>query len=381
MKRSLLLSLAIMSLLMLDCATDVLAAVSVSDIDQAVAKSGVFPGGSKVSASIQASEVLISTSARNATDDDLKIQTVLLARKIFEADPSLVRVTAHYYAANPSTYKKVTISTLDVKAFGAGLADQNELIKTIAVSQETDLRFSEGQKPSESKSTSSSSEAAKSDESSGSVKDDKDKHDKDKSEKNEKDEMDEKEKSDKVKVQKKGAYEKVSAFGMTLFYPSDWTIEYPKKDRGDHAVYKLVSTHNEYVELKYYPAATSPEAVLEEAYQSHKKNDSEHQRVGLPLYLKFGVGNSLKGAQVGFWHVKESDSNGRQKIYERQVSFGWPKRVYKLKCRAGAQSAGSFSGDFDKLLSSITIAGVGAPPKAGSAQLKTGAPAKIAPRK
>lgn len=373
MKRSLLLSVAVMSLLTLDCATHVLAAVSANDIDQAVAKSGVLPEGSKVSASVQGSEVLISTSARNATDDDLKIQTVLLARKIFETDPSLVRVTAHYYAASPSSFKKVTISTLDVKAFGAGLADQNELIKTIVVSQETDSRFSEGPKANESKSASSSAEAAKSDESSGSVKDDKD--NKDKSEK------DEKEKSDKEKVQKKGPYEKVSAFGMTLFYPSDWTIEYPKKDRGDHAVYKLVATHNEYVELKYYAAGTSPEAVLEEAYQSHKKNDTDHQRVGLPLYLKFGVGNALKGAQVGFWHVKENDSNGRQKIYERQVSFGWPKRVYKLKCRAGAQNAGSFSRDFDKLLSSISIAGVSAPQKDGNAQIKTGAPAKIAPRK
>lgn len=375
MKVSLVLSAAVMLALSLLCSGSVLAAASTSDIDQAVVKSGVFPEGSKVSATIQGSEVLISTSARSATDDDLKIQTVLLARKIFETDPSLVRVTAHYYAANPSTYRKVTISTLDVKAFGAGLADQNELIKTIAVSQETDSRFSDAQKSNDSNSSSTAADT-KNDDTSGLGKEDKDQSGKDKSEKVEK-EKDDKER----KAQSKEAYEKVSAFGMTLFYPSDWTLEYPKKDRGDHSVYRLVASHNEYVELKYYPAGTSPEAVLEEAYQSHKKNDIDHQRVGLPLYLKFGVGGSLKGAQVGFWHVKENDSNGRQKIYERQVSFGWPKRVYKLKCRAGSQNAGAFSGAFDKLLSSISIAGVSVQANAANAQTKTGAPAKIAPRK
>lgn len=349
-----------MLLLLVVSVIPAIAALNPSEIDQAVLKSGVFPDGTKVAATIQGVEVLLSTAARSATDDDLKIQTVLLARKIFEMDPSLLRVTAHYYGANPSSYKKVSISTLDVKAYNAGLADQNELLKTIAVSSENDIRFTEKKIAPDSKSLDplSGSGAGGSNESKTDMAPERTKDSKDAKE-----------------TQKKGAYEKVTAYGMTLFYPSDWELEYPKKDRGDHAVYKLKSSHNEYVELKYYAGAVSAQAVLDSSYSTHRRTDADHQRVNLPPTLKFGVGNALKGCQVGFYHTKEDKADGNQKIYERQLSFGWPKRVYKLKCRAGVQQAGNFSALFEKLLSSISVDGV--PATSG----KTGAAPKSSPLK
>lgn len=327
-------------------AADAQAALTVSEINQAVAKSGVFPEATKVSAVIQGVEVLISTSARNSTDDDLKIQTVLLARKIFEADQAILRVTAHYYGANPSAYKKVSVSTLDVKAYSAGLADQAELLKSITVVPETDSRFADSGKSSGS---SAQAESQSDKDTKGETKE------KEASKGNDGEKISGKNSKDSKEPIKKGPYEKVTVYGMTLFYPSDWEIDYPKKDRGDHLAYKLKASHNEYVELKYYPGAVSPEAVLESAYSSHKKTDADHQRVALPLKLKIGVGKSLNAAQVGFWHTKEDKAEGNHKIYERQVSFGWPKRVYKLKCRSSSEQAGNFSAVFEKLLSSISV--------------------------
>ena len=379
-----------------------MAALSGVDLESVVAKSGVLPAGTKVSALVQGNEILLSTISRSTNDNDLKIEAVLLARKIFEADPSLVRVSLHYFDILPTTYKKITVSIADVKAYSAGLTDQNELLQSLVVTQETDNRFA---KPDSSRESGTAAGQEKDKNkiggTSGGGSDTKSGSDaagtgatvpKDQpAPKNQSDQTGAKDpneiasafgdKNNSIKSVEKNPYATVTIKGLTLYYPSIWSAEYPDKDVGDHAILKLVLRHSEYVELKYYDKAESPKAVLDSSYKSHAKRDENHQKVNVPLMIRFGVGKACTGVQVAFYHTKTTKVEGTEAIFERHVSFGWPNRVYKLKCRANRANAGAFNAEFEKLLNSITLLGVKVPATAPKASGSGGKAASSVPIK
>jgi hypothetical protein len=79
--------------------------------------------------------VYISTFMhRSATEDDLKIDALLMSKVVMEAAPDVDRVVVVFFsAADVATYRQVSIKKIDIKAFEGGDVNRAELLKTIEV--------------------------------------------------------------------------------------------------------------------------------------------------------------------------------------------------------------------------------------------------------
>lgn len=118
-----------------------LAAISPDDVITAIEKAKILAPGIRVSVtqSKEAKEELNITTFRNvkAEDKDCKIEAVLMAKTAMDLDPtSVTRVQVYFYSsAMTGKYKKVTVTAGDVKAFGAGAMSQEQLLKSIDISE------------------------------------------------------------------------------------------------------------------------------------------------------------------------------------------------------------------------------------------------------
>jgi hypothetical protein len=115
------------------------AAVSATDVVNVVEKAKILSTGTRVSAAINGPEVYISTykNAR-ATDNDCKIEAVLIAKTVMDLAPAdITRATVYFYStANINKRKFVTVTAGDVKAFGAGQLGQEQLLSSLTVKDE-----------------------------------------------------------------------------------------------------------------------------------------------------------------------------------------------------------------------------------------------------
>lgn len=88
----------------------------------------------RMQASINGKEVVITTYLNpKATDNDCKIDAVLIAKKVMDADPAevdLVKII-YYDSSNVKKYRQVTVRSGDVKAFGSGQISQDTLLADI----------------------------------------------------------------------------------------------------------------------------------------------------------------------------------------------------------------------------------------------------------
>lgn len=346
------------------------AAMSNADLEQVISKAGVLPEGAKTTVAVQGSEALLSTNSHNANDNDLKIEAVLLARKIFESEPTLVRVSVHYYGANQAEYKKISVSSADVKAYSAGLTTQTELLTSLVITQETDVRFSKNaSKGDDSQSADKSSEksAAKSAAadpdsaetssalSTGDKKPDGPGAREGDSKVSSAGKELEKDKGKSEQEKKKGTFEKLTAEGLTIYYPAEWEKRWTE-DKDDPSIYQLKFAHNDYVEMKYYPNAVSVQAIYDSAHKAHLRY-KDYQAVKVSPLVKFGANKSMVGIQSSFWHTKHNKAQDiTSVVFERHVCFGVPKRVYRLKCRASKANAGYMNAAFEKILTSAAYA-------------------------
>lgn len=117
------------------------AAPSSQDLVLAVEKAKVLSTGTRVAASVNGPEAYVSTyrNAR-ATDDDCKIEAILVAKTIMDLAPAdISRVTVYFYnALRLNKRKEVAVTAGDVKAFGAGQLSQEQLLASIAI-KDTEL--------------------------------------------------------------------------------------------------------------------------------------------------------------------------------------------------------------------------------------------------
>jgi len=117
------------------------AAISPDDVTAAIEKAKILAPGIRVSVSPskEAKEELNITTFRNvkAEDKDCKIEAVLLAKAAMDLGPiAVTRVQVYFYSSAMSgKYKKVTVTAGDVKAFGAGAMSQEQLLKSIDISE------------------------------------------------------------------------------------------------------------------------------------------------------------------------------------------------------------------------------------------------------
>jgi len=112
-----------------------LAAVAPGDIQTAIEKANILAAGTSMNVTVSDGNVVISTYRRNTVDKDCKIDAVLIARAAMTLAPSeLNRVTIYFYSrADLTHYKEISLSAGDIKAFGAGDINKEQLLSSVAL--------------------------------------------------------------------------------------------------------------------------------------------------------------------------------------------------------------------------------------------------------
>jgi hypothetical protein len=112
--------------------------VSLTEIEKSLRAQKIISPGSKITPVINGHSVLVSVfpdqdvKESNAT---LKIRAVLTAKTIMATDKTINRVDVRFHeVAAPDHYTEITIRSVDVKAFGAGLTTEEELLNSLSVS-------------------------------------------------------------------------------------------------------------------------------------------------------------------------------------------------------------------------------------------------------
>jgi hypothetical protein len=127
---------SLLTLIAFSCNVPCLAAVSASDLVAKVENAKILATGTRVSASINGAEAYISTYKNiRATDNDCKIEAVLIAKAVMDLAPNdITRATIYFYStANINKSKYVTVTAGDVKAFGGGQLGQEQLLSSLTV--------------------------------------------------------------------------------------------------------------------------------------------------------------------------------------------------------------------------------------------------------
>ncbi|MFN8656394.1 MAG: hypothetical protein U0105_08665 [Candidatus Obscuribacterales bacterium] len=103
-----------------------------------VQKSQALAQNARISAAVGGDEVSLS-SFRNKSDNqkDLKIEAVMCAKALMEADSGIRRVTMRFYEPlQPKKYAQITVTAAEIKTFGSGSVTPDEFLAR--------LNFAEG---------------------------------------------------------------------------------------------------------------------------------------------------------------------------------------------------------------------------------------------
>lgn len=128
----------VVSVSILDASPACAAALTSQRVVEIVQKSQALAENARISAAVGGDEVSLS-SFRNKSDTqkDLKIEAVMCAKAIMEADTSIHRVTMRFYEPlQPRKYAQITVTASEIKTFGAGSVTPDEFLSS--------LRFTEG---------------------------------------------------------------------------------------------------------------------------------------------------------------------------------------------------------------------------------------------
>lgn len=75
----------------------------------------------------------------NSQDKDLKIDSVLITRKVMESDPDVKRVELRFYDSDRKHYEQVVVRQTDVAAFSSGVVTEDALLGGIDIEKRTDV--------------------------------------------------------------------------------------------------------------------------------------------------------------------------------------------------------------------------------------------------
>jgi hypothetical protein len=109
------------------------AALTESEVEALVKSEKTWTNRSGLTLKINQNELTIGTYRQaGATDKDMKIDSVMITRKIMEADPGLARVKIRFYdPVNRRNYELIDVRQSDIKAFSEGLIDIETLLTGI----------------------------------------------------------------------------------------------------------------------------------------------------------------------------------------------------------------------------------------------------------
>lgn len=113
-------------------------ALTPSEVISAIDKAKVLDASIRVNAQVTPDLVYVSTYKNpKANDHDCKIEAVLLAKTVMDLDSKVPRVEVRFFHQNAlSRYKKISISAGDVKAFASGSMSEDQLLASLALTEE-----------------------------------------------------------------------------------------------------------------------------------------------------------------------------------------------------------------------------------------------------
>lgn len=116
-------------------AAPVLAALTEKEVEALVQSEKTWTNRSGLSVKINQNELTIGTYRQpGVTDKDIKIDSVMITRKIMDSDPDIARVKVRFYdPVNRRNYQLVDVRQSDIKAFREGLVDIDTLLTGIDI--------------------------------------------------------------------------------------------------------------------------------------------------------------------------------------------------------------------------------------------------------
>ncbi len=109
------------------------------EMEKSLRAQKILSPGMKVTSSVTNNTLQFSIFPDKDMKDStntLKIRAVLLAKNLISADKALQRVDVRFHGKeSPDKFTEITIRSVDVKAFGAGLTTEDELINSLQVNE------------------------------------------------------------------------------------------------------------------------------------------------------------------------------------------------------------------------------------------------------
>lgn len=280
-------------------------------LEKAAQAAGVLPENSSITCQYgENNEVSMATYAGIKADDkDLKIDAVMLAKSLTDADSDISKVRVSFYNTQRTSFRSITVRNSDIKAFGTGLVDKDSLLRGLDVVVGSNI-------PDRS-SRSTKRPAAE-------------------------------------------GWTKCTVDGITFLYPSTWSPrEFDnsggtrrRRTQDSETLMKIrPDSPGAYVELKWYPGAATLEKLFGAKLGSHS-HEPGYATVSVPHKIRIGAQKSLVAYQDSYYYF-ESDRGRNERLFERQVYFAHGGRVCKFKLSCPVANAGSLNAAFTSLLDTV----------------------------
>lgn len=112
-----------------------LATLTANELEDKIKGAKILQTGERISSQIKPPEAVIHkyrTAESTNSDNDCKIEAVLLAKVAMESDPEITKVKVRFFERNePSRYSEVSVGAGDVKAFASGDITQKQLLSSL----------------------------------------------------------------------------------------------------------------------------------------------------------------------------------------------------------------------------------------------------------
>lgn len=306
--------------------------VSAPLIESAIKESGDFPPSRQFTVQLEDREAHIATYIDKESKQpviDCKIDAVLVARRVFQKFPSMVRVVVDFYpTVRRKIYRQVSVTKPEVLAFGTGQVNQEDLLNALRVEELVDKQFVEQQRQKEE------AEQKRKDESADAAK---------------KVMTEAKSKGTAAEAQ----WTEYNAGPFTFQRPVAWKIA---DESGRQTVVEFDSSYTtkreSAVELKLYQSKRKTSVISEAQEHVHRHmRFRKFQITQKSKVVKFGVKNAFTGVTESFSHLNH---DGEQE-FEENIYFGWPGMVYRFSMECRREDYHHLNGVFKRLLSTVKL--------------------------
>lgn len=116
-----------------------MAAISEQKVVSTLSKLKPFGRGRKMNVQAAGGQVSISlVRTKDATEKDLKIESVMAAKSLLDVDPGVLSVTMRFFDdLQPRHYVEIHVTSAEIKAFGSGMVSGDELLTSLRTTEGT----------------------------------------------------------------------------------------------------------------------------------------------------------------------------------------------------------------------------------------------------